>query len=70
MVVSSQTEEFRANSTPRKPFVFVEHVADDDDDDADADCDDFDDEESPLDPSREHCLSRPDFGSPEWWSRT
>ena len=68
MVVSSATEEFRANSTPRKPFVFVKHVDDDDDDDAD--CDDFDDEESPLDSSRERWLSGPDFGSPEWWSRT
>jgi hypothetical protein len=66
MVDSSLTEDFRANSTPRNPFVFVEY----EDDDDDADCDDFDDEESPLDPSREHCLSRPDFGSPEWWSRT
>jgi hypothetical protein len=66
MVVPSPTEEVRANSTPRNSFVFVEY----DDDDDDADLDDFDDEESPLDPSRERWLSRPDFGSPEWWSRT
>ena len=66
MVVSSPTKEFRANPTPSNPFVFVEY----DDDDDDADCDDFDDEDSPLDSSRERWLSGPDFGSPEWWSRT
>jgi hypothetical protein len=70
MVVPSPTEEVRANSTLRKIWLFPENDDDDDDDDNNADDDDSDDEESPLESCREGWLSRPDFGSPEWWSRT
>ena len=66
MAVLSPTEEVRGNSGARKIWLSPDH--DDDDED---DFDDFDDdEESPLESSRECCFSRPDFGSPEWWSRT
>jgi len=40
------------------------------DDEDEADYDDFDDDDKPASPSREIWLSRPDFGSPEWWART
>ena len=40
------------------------------DDEDEADYDDSDDDENLAFVSRERWLSRPDFGSPEWWSRT
>jgi hypothetical protein len=43
---------------------------DDDDDEDDADGDDDDDADIPEGWQRVRWLSRPDFGSPEWWSRT
>jgi hypothetical protein len=43
---------------------------DDYDDEDEADYDDSDDDENLAFVSRERWLSRPDFGSPEWWSRT
>lgn len=73
MVVPSPTEETRANSTSRKIRVFPEHDDENDndnDDDDDADFDDSEDDDLPMDLSRERWLSQPDFGSPEWWSRT
>jgi hypothetical protein len=67
MVIPSPTEEVRGKSTARKIWLFPDYYDDDDEDDFD----DFDDdEESPLESSRERWFSRPDFGSPEWWSRT
>jgi hypothetical protein len=68
----SLTDEQRANwltksmtrSMTKKVWVFPDN--DDDDDD----CDDSDDDEAPAVLPRERWLSRPDFGSPEWWSRT
>jgi hypothetical protein len=42
---------------------------DDDDDEADEDAD-FEDDDEPSIRRLEIWSSRPDFGSPEWWSRT
>jgi hypothetical protein len=42
----------------------------DDDDEDEADYDDADDDEIPEAWQRVRWLSRPDFGSPQWWSRT
>lgn len=41
----------------------------DDDDEADDDAD-FEDDDEPSIRRSEVWSSRPDFGSPEWWSRT
>jgi hypothetical protein len=65
MSVPFPRDAARERSTPQKVWIFPEH-----DDDDDAELDDGDDDESPLDLRREHWLSRRDFGSPEWWSRT
>jgi hypothetical protein len=43
---------------------------DNDDDEDDAVLDDSDDDEIPALLHSERWLARPDFGSPEWWSRT
>jgi hypothetical protein len=53
---------------PRKLWLSPDD--DDDDDDDEADYDDSDDDDNPAVSSCERWLSRADFGSPEWWSRT
>lgn len=67
MMDPSLTDEQQAKLISKKVWLFPEH---DDDDDDEADYDDSDDEETPAVSHRERWLSRPDFGSPEWWSRT
>jgi hypothetical protein len=51
---------------PGKPWL----VSDEYDDEDEADYDDSDDDENSASVSQERWLSRPDFASPEWWSRT
>lgn len=60
---SLTTDEQRVNAMPKNIWAFPDD--DDDEDDADADDDDI-----PEGWQRVRWLSRPDFGSPEWWSRT
>jgi len=62
----SSTDEQNGKLIPRKLWFFPE----DDDDDDDADYDDSDDDDKPAHLTCERWLSRPGFGSPEWWSRT
>jgi len=50
---------------PGKPWLFPDAYDDEDE----ADYDDSDDDEKSASVSQERWLSRPDFGSPEWWSR-
>jgi hypothetical protein len=61
----SSTDAQQTKLIPGKPWLF----SDDYDDEDEADYDDSDDEEKPASVSQERWLSRPDFGSPEWWSR-
>lgn len=49
--------------------MLVWSVAVDDDDDADDEAD-FEDDDEPSIRRPDIWSSRPDFGSPEWWSRT
>ncbi len=59
---SLTTDEQKAKM-PKNIWLFPDE---DDDDDAD----DEDDDEIPEAWQRVRWLSRPDFGSPQWWSRT
>ena len=67
MTDPSLTNDQTANLMPKKLWLFPNH---DDDDDDDADDDDPDDDDKPAVLKCERWLSRPDFASPEWWSRT
>ena len=65
MMDPSLTDEQLAKSMSKKAWLFP-----DNDDDDEADYDDSDDDETLAVLHSERWLSRPDFGSPEWWSRT
>jgi hypothetical protein len=60
------TGEQPTNVIPGMPWLKVEDYDDEDE----ADFDDSDDDDKPASVSQERWLSRPDFGSPEWWSKT
>jgi len=62
----SSTDVQQTKSTPAALGLFP----DDYDDENEADNDDSEDDDISASISRERWLSRPDFGSPEWWSRT
>ena len=63
---SAMTNEGQPTSIQSRVWQGVDYYDDEDE----ADYDDFDDNDKPASVSREFWLSRPDFGSPEWWSRT
>jgi hypothetical protein len=65
MTDPSLTDEQQAKLLSKKVWLLP-----DNDDDDEADYDDSDDDETPAILPREQWLSRPDFGSPQWWSRT
>ena len=65
MTDPSSTDVQDEKLMPRKLW-----LSPDDDDDDEADYDDSDDDDNPASTSCERWLSRADFGSPEWWSRT
>ena len=63
---SVTTDVQQAKLMPKNVWAFP----DDDDDEDDADYDDADDDDIPEAWQRVRWLSRPDYGSPQWWSRT
>jgi len=65
MTDPSLTGEQNTKLMPRTLWLFPNH--DDDDDDAG---DDDSDDDAPAIVSCGRWFSRPDFASPEWWSRT
>ena len=66
MTDPSLTDEQQAKLMSTKIWLLPDH----DDYDDEADFDDSDDDETPAPLHHERWLSRPDFGSPQWWSRT
>jgi hypothetical protein len=64
MTDPSAIHEQQATLMPTKIWTSPEY-----DDDDEADYDDWDDE-TPVTLSPERWPARPDFGSPQWWSRT